>query len=707
MSRDLPIEALLRPPVEYYAAAGWFLVMIIAVAAPSVIMLTPSVSIAAAIGCAALGLMRAYQAHQIVRYQRGLTRLPFYKLSSNSLPVSKSRLFIGRGFEWDQRHTQRLADFNRAENRRYRSRGVVFDAVRRLEPILEDLPVLNLISRFTQSTRFSDNPLESFMARFNPVEPLPEVGGQPAIHGVGLREREQDLYIKSADRGGHTLVLGTTGVGKTRLAELLITQDIRRGDVVIVFDPKGDADLFRRMYAEAKAANREDHFYCFHLGFPDISARYNPVANFDRVTEVATRIANQLPGEGQSAAFRDFVWRYVNVIAKALTALGRKVDYTGIKYYGENIEPLVIDYLEFVLENNNVANWREKVAQYERHYADPENKEFRKPRQMVDRSDKAMALLTLFREQTIVDYPAFSLIKTFEYDRNHFDKLVGSLLPLMEKLCTGKCAELISPDYLDISDTRPIFTWTDVIRAGGIVYVGLDALADAEVAAAVGNAMLADLTSIAGRLYKHGPDDGLPGADSKRTINVHADEFNELIGDEFIPLLNKARGAGFQVTAYTQTWSDVIARLQDKAKAGQVAGNFNTILMLRVEETETAEMLTKKLRQVEINHLMVESGTTDSSDPGTSTHFVSNTRQRIATQQVDAIHVQDLTTLPKGQAFGLLNGGKPYKLRLPLPDTSDFDGVPPKLEQIADQMAASYVSSTDWHQYTPSWQETT
>ena len=43
---------------------------------------------------------------------------------------------------------------------------------------------------------------------------------------------------------------GTTRVGKTRLAELLIAQDIRRGEVVIVFDPKGDVDLLRRVFAE-------------------------------------------------------------------------------------------------------------------------------------------------------------------------------------------------------------------------------------------------------------------------------------------------------------------------------------------------------------------------------------------------------------------------------------------------------------------------
>ena len=41
------------------------------------------------------------------------------------------------------------------------------------------------------------------------------------------------------------MVVGLPGMGKTRFAELLISQDIRRGDVVIVLDPKGDADLLQ------------------------------------------------------------------------------------------------------------------------------------------------------------------------------------------------------------------------------------------------------------------------------------------------------------------------------------------------------------------------------------------------------------------------------------------------------------------------------
>ncbi|MCV5804591.1 type IV secretion system DNA-binding domain-containing protein, partial [Escherichia coli] len=72
---------------------------------------------------------------------------------------------------------------------------------------------------------------------FNPVRPLPPVGGLPALHGIELDET--NVLMDLRERVGHLLVLGTTRVGKTRLAELLITQDIRRGDVVIVFDPKG------------------------------------------------------------------------------------------------------------------------------------------------------------------------------------------------------------------------------------------------------------------------------------------------------------------------------------------------------------------------------------------------------------------------------------------------------------------------------------
>ncbi|MCB1753435.1 MAG: TraM recognition domain-containing protein, partial [Gammaproteobacteria bacterium] len=179
------------------------------------------------------------------------------------------------------------------------------------------------------------------------------------------------------------------------------------------------------------------------------------------------------------------------------------------------------------------------------------------------------------------------------------------------------------------------------------------------------------------------------------------DEFNELIGDEFIPLLNKAGGAGFQVTAYTQTWSDVEARIGNRAKAGQVAGNFNTLIMLRVKEMATAEMLTEQLPRVEVFTLMSVSGVDDSSEPGSGVDFKSRNEDRISVSEVPLLTPAELITLPKGQAFALLEGGQLWKLRMPLPvDDSD---MPESLAEIANEMERTYITNEQWYRVQEPW----
>jgi conjugative coupling factor TraD (SXT/TOL subfamily) len=276
---------------------------------------------------------------------------------------------------------------------------------------------------------------------------------------------------------------------------------------------------------------------------------------------------------------------------------------------------------------------------------------------------------------------------TLNYEKSHFDKLVASLLPLMEKLTTGRTAALLSPDLTDADDWRPWFDWTSVINLGGIVYVGLDALSDYEVAAAVGNSMFADLTSVAGSLYKYGTGRGLPGEVQPRRIAIHADEFNELIGDEFIPLLNKAGGAGFQVTAYTQTWSDVEARIGSRPKAGQIAGNFNTLIMLRVKEIATAELLTDQLPEVRLISTVLSSSVSDTNDPEDFADFASRNEDRITTEAVAMLEAADLVRLPKGQAFAVVGGGQLYKLRMPLPDSAADPVMPASLDAIGLDIA--------------------
>lgn len=676
-----PIEALLRPPVELWSTLVAFATAGIAILAPWALMMPPGVAYGAGAVLGLIGLIRGRQAWRVLRYQRNMRRLPIYKVRSRKIPLSRRKLFLGRGFRWTQKHTQRLRDTIRPEVQRYVQPGSLYQWARRKEVAWESVPILSLLAQ-----------LFRVRAWWNPLSPLPAVGGKPALHAV--EPDEQDVWMDIGERVGHTLVLGTTRVGKTRLAEILITQDIRRGDVVIVFDPKGDAGLLRRVYAEAKRAGRTKDFYMFHLGFPQVSARYNAIGNFSRITEVATRIANQLPSEGNSAAFKEFAWRFVNIIARALVALNRRPDYQQVRRYINDIEPLFTEYAEAHLESHGAEDWKEQVEELSSKIS-----ERNLPAALRGRSKEAIALMRHLQAQDLYDPVLDGLVSAFKYDKTYFDKIVSSVGPLMEKLTTGNIAELISPDYVDQNDTRPIFEWMEVIRRKGIVYVGLDALTDTTVASAVGNSMFADLVSVAGHIYKHGVDG--ESIDTPPTISMHADEFNELIGDEFVPLLNKAGGAGFQVTAYTQTWSDVEARIGNRAKAGQVAGNFNTMIMLRVKELATTEMLTDQLPKVEVFTLMSVSGVNDSSEPGSGIDFSSRNEDRISVSEVPLLTPAELITLPKGQAFALLEGGQLWKIRMPLPAT-DSD-MPETLTEITNEMERTYITNDHWYRVQEPW----
>ncbi|HCE6397587.1 TPA: type IV conjugative transfer system coupling protein TraD [Pseudomonas aeruginosa] len=686
MAQPHAIEVLLRPAVELYTVAVCAGAAFLSLAAPWSLALSPTIGVGSALAFLAFGAIRLRDALVILRYRRNIRRLPRYVMTSRNVPVSQQRLFIGRGFRWEQRHTHRLTQTFRPEFRRYVEPTPAYQLARRLEERLEFAPFpLSKLARLT-----------AWDVPINPVRPLPPVGGLPRLHGI--EPNEVDVSLPLGERVGHSLVLGATRVGKTRLAELFVTQDIRRRnaagehEVVIVFDPKGDADLLKRMYVEAKRAGREHEFYVFHLGWPDFSARYNAVGRFGRISEVATRIAGQLSGEGNSAAFREFAWRFVNIIARALVELGQRPDYLLIQRHVVNIDALFIEYAQHYFAKHEPKAW-EIIVQLEGRLNDKNI-----PRHMVGREKRVVALEQYLSQVRTYDPVLDGLRSAVRYDRTYFDKIVASLLPLLEKLTTGKTAQLLAPNYSDLNDPRPIFDWMQVVRKRAVVYVGLDALSDAEVAAAVGNSMFADLVSVAGHIYKFGIDDGLPGAmaGARVPINVHADEFNELMGDEFVPLVNKGGGAGLQVTAYTQTLSDIEARIGNRAKAGQIIGNFNNLFMLRVRETSTAELLTRQLPKVDVYTTTLVSGATDSSDVRGPTDFTSNAQDRISTASVPMIEPAHVVGLPKGQAFALLQGGQLWKIRMPLPAPDPDEIMPENLQQLAGHMRQHYAEAGDW-----------
>lgn len=164
MSDRYVIEAMLRPAVELNTAVVAACASYICVTAPWAVALAPSVSYVTAAGFALLSVKRTQQGLRVLRYRRNIRRLPRYVVTSSEVPVSNQRLFLGKGFMWEQKHTQRLLDTLRPEVAGYVNPPALYQAARRFEQHYEHrFPALcKLLAR--------DSAL-------NPVRPLPPVGG--------------------------------------------------------------------------------------------------------------------------------------------------------------------------------------------------------------------------------------------------------------------------------------------------------------------------------------------------------------------------------------------------------------------------------------------------------------------------------------------------------------------------------------------------
>ena len=89
--------------------------------------------------------------------------------------------------------------------------------------------------------------------------------------------------------------------------------------------------------------------------------------------------------------------------------------------------------------------------------------------------------------------------------------------------------------------------------------------------------------------------------------------------------------------------------------------------------------------------LTPDSGTSDVQDPDQFADFSARSGDRIAKETVPMLQPSDLTSLPKGQAFALLEGGQLAKLRFPLPVGDDSDPTwPSGMDVVFKGMHAQY-----------------
>ncbi|MFC6522663.1 conjugative transfer system coupling protein TraD [Undibacterium arcticum] len=366
-------------------------------------------------------------------------------------------------------------------------------------------------------------------------------------------------------------MFGTTGSGKTRMYEVMLLQMATRGDAIFVFDPKGDQELEQLCRDVAAFTGNPQLFIKFHPAFPMQSVRLDPMKNFNRGTETASRISSLTSSESGKDTFAAVTWDAINSIGAAERYLGFRPQLSSaLKRLSSGTERLLEDVLRKYM-NEYEPGWQSMVGELVKKAAMGKIKT-----NMQTASSELIAAATYYklevqglkknRDADIVD----NLLRIAEYPRDWHSKMVATVIPLLTMLNSEELGKMLSPDYDDMDDERPIFDTQKIIEGRYICYIGLDSLSDVEVGSAIASILLSDLASVAGALYNYGDKD------QRIKVQLVIDEAAEVVNAPLIQLLNKGRGAGFSVTMAAQNYADYVNRMGTEPKQGCCLGTATT-----------------------------------------------------------------------------------------------------------------------------------
>jgi len=604
---------LLRPPYEAIAAAAWIFAALVTVAVGA-----PYALWVCAV-CFTLFMLRTHSFIKIVKFRLSISTSYLLAWSRPELDLigkmgyEKNAVAIGIGYEWMGKHTALADALNSMEDN-----GLYWDINRLPKP---------LYSMFV--------PNGSVKAE--------EPRGYPWI--AGLDENHIPALLSKATAGGHVIVPGTTGAGKTTLYKFLIPQLCQDpAATVVLIDPKNDKNLKAYMRESAQRAGKR--FIALDLANLSDSIRFDPSKNWNTRAEFASRNTQNLASEGGGDSFVQFAWLTTDRIAAGLLYLGKKPSTRLIQQYIQRgVNDLLHGCLEKYLAVLLGANWENLLVPY-----------LQTVKGEVDR----LAGMVRCYEAESVKQGKFNeaidgLMSTYRHDKEHYSKMILNYLPLLQMLASDEMGPIFSPDYDDITDKREIWDSFQVCDQNVALYIGTNSMSNKTVGSAVASMILGDFAATAGYIYNYR---------TPKPIYMILDESSEMVNNELIQILNKGRGAGFRVFFATQTFADFEARMGNKSKALQLLGNGNSVISFRLKDMTTASWVSDLFDETIVKRIntSVSQGTESEAHALEFRGSISRSEQRERLQRVPPYL---LTNLPDCQFFASI-GGKKIMGRVPI-----------------------------------------
>jgi hypothetical protein len=355
------------------------------------------------------------------------------------------------------------------------------------------------------------------------------------VLGTGFRISDpgisMTIAVPDASRKGHFWCFGTTRVGKTRIMENMVEQDIRKGHSVVVIDPKGDIDLFSKIVQVAFEEGRDHELILVTPIFPRLSAVIDPLAYYYMPEELVGHIVSGVE-VGKERFFFNVAYEISLVIVQALILL---------------------------------AAWEGKAKSF--NLNDVKNKmsreELEKLKGQIDCVDTPEARQLSSDMQKILNSP-----------QDYYGKVSSSLRVALMELTSGNIGRVVGK----ADENRFI----DRLEAGKpvIMVVHLGSLLTRKAAFTLGKVVVSMIQSFVGRVFSSGRCVTPP-------LCLYIDECQNVLYYGIEDLFAKAGGAEVWVHGFAQSVSQLYAMI-GKDYGNAILDNTNTKLFMRVPDTDTA-----------------------------------------------------------------------------------------------------------------------
>lgn len=584
-------------------------------------------------------------------------------------------LFLGNGFEWKSKHRSWAEELAMGDLDDYLPPQLFIDCQSKY--LKRNYSAISTTKKSRQkekrieehkaiSAKYSNNEAKriSALSKLDAVDN--SYRGWSWLNGL---EKSTPLLVPLDDTKGNTLIAGTTRSGKSVLFRFLIKQLVSRKECTIIIDPKGDLPMMDIAMESAQEAGVWDNIALLHLGFPSLGVRFDPMSNFDTPAQLASRIEPIIPSSGKGGdSFSQFAWGVMESIFSAMVFVNIKPSIMSLKSVIEK-GPGDLLYTA-ILHHCSVK----KIPDYKKMMDDYKKSNKDNKRDTNDYPPQLLAAAEFYKEVVKPEHPHTAidgLLNFFEHNRDHATKMLASLMPVLKSLTTGELQGILSPNYDDPDDHRPILDFKKVIKQKKVIYIGLNSMGDKNVADAVASLLMSDLTSVAASRYNfiEGVEEVIENPLGVHTINLLIDEMSNVMNASCIELLNKGAGAGFRIFGATQTVPDIAVALGDGDEASKAIGNFNNVISLRVIDDETKEYVAKQSGQAYVRTTQETVGSNTGGEGVAG--FGGSYGARSTDTEAELVPEKILKNLPDLEFFAFVSAGTCYKGRVPILQASE------------------------------------